>query len=254
MKQYVFDGSWTGLLTAVFECFERRERNVRLVHTDHYQPQMFDESFIVFSEDQKASRVDRGLQKCLKQVMYRKLFCTFLSGLPECYNLLLHLMIRIFSGEEHLMDNYGDEAVLYVTQTAKSVEREKHRMKAFVRFEKTDDGMFFALVEPDFNVLPLIVDFFRNRYADQNWLIYDTKRKYGLYYDQRSVAEVTIGAVSATPHSIATIAYDTDEEQYKTLWREYFRSTNIPARRNMKLHLQHVPRRYWKYLVEKKPE
>ncbi|MEO6759204.1 MAG: DUF4130 domain-containing protein, partial [Saprospiraceae bacterium] len=25
----------------------------------------------------------------------------------------------------------------------------------------------------------------------------------------------------------------------------------IPERRNLKLHLQHVPKRYWKYLTEK---
>ncbi|MGK4566274.1 DUF4130 domain-containing protein [Flavobacterium sp. 3HN19-14] len=42
------------------------------------------------------------------------------------------------------------------------------------------------------------------------------------------------------------------EGLYALLWNDYFKSTNIPARKNMKLHLQHVPKRYWKYLTEKK--
>ena len=44
---------------------------------------------------------------------------------------------------------------------------------------------------------------------------------------------------------------DAFEELYQKLWHSYFQSINIEARKNTKLHLQHVPRRYWKYLTEK---
>ena len=43
------------------------------------------------------------------------------------------------------------------------------------------------------------------------------------------------------------------ENAYQDLWRVYFKSTNIVERRNLKLHYQHVPLRYWKYLSEKQP-
>ncbi|WP_072989097.1 DUF4130 domain-containing protein [Flavobacterium segetis] len=42
------------------------------------------------------------------------------------------------------------------------------------------------------------------------------------------------------------------EIQYQKLWWEYFDHTNIKERKKIKLHLQHVPKRYWKYLMEKK--
>ncbi|MGY0039832.1 DUF4130 domain-containing protein [Pedobacter sp. NJ-S-72] len=41
---------------------------------------------------------------------------------------------------------------------------------------------------------------------------------------------------------------------YAVLWKDYFKSTNIAARKNTKLHIQHVPKRYWKYLTEKQPD
>ncbi|RZL34744.1 MAG: DUF4130 domain-containing protein, partial [Pedobacter sp.] len=41
------------------------------------------------------------------------------------------------------------------------------------------------------------------------------------------------------------------EELYTHLWKDYFKSTNIESRKNTKLHVQHVPKRYWKYLTEK---
>jgi len=42
------------------------------------------------------------------------------------------------------------------------------------------------------------------------------------------------------------------EIEYQKLWSEYFDHTNIKERKNTKLHTQHVPKRYWKYLTEKK--
>ena len=63
-------------------------------------------------------------------------------------------------------------------------------MRQFVRFQKTADGIFFAVMNPLYNVLPLSACFFQNRFADQPWVIYDTGRKYGLYYDLQTVETV----------------------------------------------------------------
>ena len=148
-------------------------------------------------------------------------------------------------------NDYGHPDVLAVQQTSKKVHREKHRMEAFVRFQLTNDGLYYALIQPDYNVLPLIHSHFKNRYADQRWLIYDSRRKYGLYYDLDKVEEVRIDfseSGSETPN-----IYDEEEGLYQELWKQYFDSINIKARKNMKLHIQHVPKRYWKYLVEKQP-
>ena len=41
------------------------------------------------------------------------------------------------------------------------------------------------------------------------------------------------------------------EKKYQTLWQRYFVKTGIPERKNMKLHIQWMPKRYWKYLTEK---
>jgi probable DNA metabolism protein len=161
----------------------------------------------------------------------------------------------IFKTDATVLDNFGDAHVLYFAQTLKKVSRERHRMKAFVRFNKNSDGLFTCMIEPDFNVLPLITDFFKNRYADQSWLIYDLKRKYGMYYNKTTVQEVTLDSQEKSALSTHTqsITLDEKDEHFQRLWQQYFHSTNIPARRNMKLHLQYVPRRYWKYLPEKQP-
>ena len=42
---------------------------------------------------------------------------------------------------------------------------------------------------------------------------------------------------------------DPKEKEFQQLWKTYFKSTNIESRQNLKLHLKHVLKRYWKYLA-----
>ena len=181
----------------------------------------------------------------------RKVYCTYLSDSPENFNSLFHFICYIFMHPEGAENDYGNKYVLELAQIARKVEREKHRMEAFIRFQHTADNVFYCGVDPDFNVLPLIVNHFKNRFADQKWIIYDLKRKYGLFYDLYKVEEIKIDMPSANLKQPATIFLNEKEELYANLWKDYFKSTNIESRKNTKLHVQYVPKRYWKYLTEK---
>lgn len=255
MVDYVFDGSFGGLLTAVFESFERKHPKVRLL-LQGQTPNVFGEIFEIFPTPEKAERVWKGLQKKAGDAGHKNYYKAFLSEDPVVYQHLFDYALYIFNhGEGHSM-NYGNDHVLAISQMAHKVHREKHRMEAFVRFQKSSDGMFFALVAPDYNVLPLIIRHFKNRYADQPWLIYDEKRKYGIHYDLRQVHEVKLDFIPVRDLSPANAAVTMDEKEqlFSMLWKAYFKSTNIVERKNMKLHLQHVPKRYWRYLTEKELE
>ena len=109
--------------------------------------------------------------------------------------------------------DYSDSTVLYIDQLAKKVGQEKNRMETFVRFQLTKDNIYFANIEPDFDVLPLISKHFRDRYTDQKWLIYDVRRKYGIYYDLDYVEMVSLNLKDIQHH------------EYQTLWNDYFKST-----------------------------
>jgi len=149
--------------------------------------------------------------------------------------------------------DFSDDGVLKINQLAHKVGREKHRMEAFVRFQLTKDDVYFANIEPDFDVIPLISKHFRNRYADQQWIIYDVKRKYGIFYDLHTVEIISLDLNDIHTNSIEkSDAFINEEYEYQDLWNNYFKSTTIKSRINTKLHVQHVPKRYWKYLSEKK--
>jgi len=251
---YLFDGTYLGFLSCVFESFERREDTIiPITHEDH-QIDMFKDRRTVVTDNRKALRVQNGLQERIGKAEAMDFYRAFLSEDRKAWRASFFILCQIFTGRKDIRQHYGNDHVLYFSQTLKKVSRERHRMKAFIRFSKSADGLFFALIEPDFNVLPLISDFFRKRYADMPWLIYDVKRKYGLLFDTQQIGEVRLSPeeVPGTASSAIAIAMDERDELFQHLWKQYYTSTNIEARKNMKLHLQHVPRRYWKYLVEKK--
>lgn len=254
MYWLTYDGSFGGLLSCIYTVYERRLHTVRICKIENYQPDAFAQSMHIINESDKAKRVWKGMKKHLTNKGLQWFYYTYLSGLPDMEEMLLAFARIVFKHAENIENNFGHPAVLQLANTAKKVGREKHRMEAFVRFRQTKEGLYYASIEPDFNVLPLILPHFKNRYADQHWLIYDIRRKYGIHYnaDDRSTAEVKIDwSEGIKPCSEPSLIFTPEEGWYQQIWQDYFKSTGIPERKNMRLHIQHVPRRYWKYLTEK---
>ena len=252
MKTVVYDGSFDGFLCAVFDVYEYKLTDVHIVPEHLHQPSIFAQPHIVIVDLQHSQRVWQGLEKKLTKDAMQQIHRSFLSEIDGMDNSLLQYIRYAFSSSVSMEEDFGNAAVLTVFQTAKKVWREKHRMEAFVRFQKTADDLFYSIIEPDFNVLPLIADHFTKRYADQRWMIYDARRKYGLYYDLQTVNQIEIefSEAMAGGKGVSSV-YDGGEEIYQQLWHQYFKSVNIAARKNTKLHIQHMPKRYWKYLPEK---
>jgi len=252
MQTLIYDGSFEGLLCAVFDVYEYKFAEVYICTQEHFKGNIFEKIHHANNDAAHAKRVLRGLEKKLSAEALKQLYFTFLSEVEGIENVLLQYMQYVFSSADAIEKDYSHPAVITVVQTAKKVWREKHRMEAFVRFQKTADDLYYAVIEPDYNVLPLLVAHFQARYADQQWLIYDARRKQGLYYNLKTVEEVTLHFSEQMQQGKAVAAvYDEQENMYQQLWQQYFKSVNIVARKNTKLHIQHMPRRYWRYLTEK---
>lgn len=250
----IYDGSFEGFLSCVFHVYEQKLENVQIVSASKVQPNLFGSEEEVITDAKKSKRVWKGLQKKSSSIGRSRLLYAFLSEQEGIESLLLRYIQYEFESKEFVDSDFGNADVLKVAQMAKSVGREKHRMEAFVRFRLTKDDIYFATVEPDFNVLPLIQKHFKSRYADQKWMIYDLKRHYGMFYDLNKVEFVEMALPDNFDASQTSKEFFADEElDFQTLWNDYFKSTNIESRKNMKLHVRHVPKRYWKYLSEKLP-
>ena len=251
MNYVVYDNTFEGLLTAIFEIYDRKISQPFICNEEFEIQQLFSSKIFVANANEKSERVWKKIVAIVGQEKARSLWKAWLSELPEIENLILNVVKYILSSNEDVFSDFTNPDILKLQQTLKMIGREKHRMEAFVRFELTKDNIYVASIEPDFNVIPLLIKHFESRYADQKWLIYDIKREYGIFYNLEKTEFIDFEPESNS-FEIDKSALGEKEVLYQILWKDYFTSTNIKARKNTKLHIRHVPKRYWKYLTEKK--
>lgn len=255
MKILLYDGTFDGLLSAIFDSYDLKVEVGRFLPEFEYAETLFEQPITCIFDKNKADRVKKGLIKKTSKRAFKTLYHSFLSEEEDIEMRIFKYVKSAMSSLISIEDNFLDDNVLYLNKVNKKIGREVHRMHAFVRFQLTKDDIYYSVIEPDFNVLPLIGDHFEKRYPAQQWLIYDAKRHYGIFYDLKKIDFITFAEENPLQlRQLPTSVLDDAETGYQVAWKHYFDSVNIPERKNMKLHLQHVPRRYWKYLSEKNTE
>lgn len=252
MIYFSFDNTFEGLLTAVFDAFNRKQFPDKLI-TENENIPLFTEVFSVITDTSKSERVLSGLHKKISKSAIHMLFTCFLAENTEVSTRIFNYIRKAFGATKSIELNFADPDVLELSKIYKKVQREAEKMRQFIRFQKTGDDIFFAVFEPIYNVLPISAEFFEDRFADQQWIIYDVKRHYGLYYNLEKTEIVTFENlnVSLADGKLSPELLNEKEADFQQLWKLYFKSAAIKERINPKLQRQHMPRRFWKYLTEK---
>lgn len=212
----------------------------------------------VSTSQQEANRVWNGLKKHLSPSAMQSISMVWLSELPRTDELIFRYICKAFNykpaaggnTQGHSIElNFADPDVLQMAKIWKKVSNERLRVIQFTRFQKAADGTYFALTEPQHNVLSLTLNYFTDRFHDQEWILYDLRRKYGYYYNKTSVQEV---AFKEIPELLPDTLTADGEELYSQLWKTYFKAVCIKERINPRLHRQNLPVRFWKHLTEKR--
>ncbi|MBR1631759.1 MAG: TIGR03915 family putative DNA repair protein [Paludibacteraceae bacterium] len=255
---YRFDRTLDGLLTAVFDAFARREQPVSLIGEQDVLPMFCDAEHHVLTDEQKAARVWADLEKRLPHEAVRMLAVSYLSELQELDDPLFRYVCKVFRqqvGEPSPERNFADPDVLAVTRIAQRVMHERLRMMQFVRFQKTQDDTYLAVIAPDHNVLPIVIDHFADRFRTQRWLLYDARRRYGYYYDFQSCTRITFDtdaplAFDPKNGRLHADVMSADERLLQDMWQTYFKAVCIRERMNPRKQLADMPRRYRRYMTE----
>lgn len=154
MTIFIFDNTFEGLLTSVFEAYSRRTFPDALLPEGEPLPLFHDEAFMVITEEKKAKRVWRGLQKKLSSGALSCLAQCWLAEEAETPILLFRYMRKAIDAPRSIETNFADPDVLEFSRMWKRVDWERLRMLQFIRFQKAADGTFFAAVEPEKTLSP----------------------------------------------------------------------------------------------------
>ena len=199
MTVFLYDHTFEGLLTALFDAYVRKTFPEALLTAGEPLPLFCDEVHTVVTDPEKSERVWKALRKKLSAAGLASVTSCWLSELPEAPMLLMRYLRKVFDSPRNIETHYADPDVLAVWQLGRKVSGERMRVLQFMRFQKTADGTYFGIMEPLYNVLSLTVRHFRDRFADQPWIIYDARRRFGYYYDRTEVSEITFSDPAQQP-------------------------------------------------------
>ncbi len=158
----------------------------------------------------------------------------------ERFGLLYQLLIDLKVRRRHMGDQ-TDPLLRKLQMMAKTVRRDIHKMRAFVRFRRVEqegDDYYIAWFEPEHHIVRINAAFFVRRFAGMQWSILTPQLS--IHWDKDRLHEGPAARKEDAPTK------DVIEDQWKT----YYGSTFNPARLKVKAMLKEMPKKYWHNMPE----
>ncbi len=240
---YLYDGSFEGLLSAIFEAIEKRETPLEIKEDKNIQRALFIEYINITTDFLKSERLFNSICKFISHSAWRNVYYTYLSDRDECGRLCLDYIKSGFYFGKSVDEHLNIDSVIKVLNAVKRVENEAHLYKGFVRFKELKENIYYSEIEPKCNILPIISKHFKERLPNIPWLIHDTKRCLCLVYDGKS-------CYIRETENLPKAEYSEAEEYYQALWKEFYKKIEIKERHNERCRMTHMPKRFWKNITE----
>ena len=251
------DGSWPGYLCTCAEALNAPEPVPRVVGSEAPLG-LFESRMAVARDDGRAAALwDRLTAKAGVPAM-RIVLEAFLSERPDARTNAAVVIRRLRRDGAAALRDLADPVVLSVDKAANKARREAERMTGIARFSELADGSWYAPLEPECDVLPLVADHFAARFAAMRFALHDLRRGRAVLHDPGRPWLLTDGFALNRPEPdggdapgyIDPLMLSSDESRTRDLWRRYFAATAIEGRLNPGLQSAHIPKKYWRLLTE----
>lgn len=239
---FQYDGTLDGLLTAIFDSYLHKPAPSAVVG-GQYQLQLGARVKSIPSDPEKAERVAAGIRKRLGSEAYRQIWSAFLSCDPDKGNVIyryVRLGMRIGPG---IRQRLTDPRVMALDRISGLAPKEARYLLQFIRFARMENGVYYARITPDNDVLTLLMPDFADRYRAMPFFIHDVNRQAAGVYDTKEWYLISTEGFRL-PDTAA------DERAFQQLWKRFYDAVAIRERVNPRLRRQHMPKRFWKNMVE----
>ncbi|ADK16076.1 MULTISPECIES: TIGR03915 family putative DNA repair protein [Clostridium] len=242
MKEYIYDDTFEGLLTAIFYAYSCRE-NCIITKSRDYIPSFLNEILNIPTEYDKFDRVYKSIIKKLNKKVLTNIYYLYLCEISDSSSIALKYLKLCYKYGTNINLAKNNDIIILVDKYTRKVTSEAHNFNGFVRFKEIAPLSFYAPIEPDHNILPLILNHFTKRFSDQNFIIHDLKRELAIIYNKKAAI------ITEFKKEDAKILNSADGK-FEALWKTFYKSVNIEERKNLRLRSRCMPRRYWNHLTE----
>jgi probable DNA metabolism protein len=242
---YIYDGSWSGFFCCVYESVYSREIPFAIYTQENAQPSLWPEKPIA-TDEKTAARVRESIPKKISPRSFELVENVYFSCMKSKEIHMLRFLIKAFSLGPKTVNMLGDPDVAPMLKAERHLLGERHLLLGFIRFSDSG-GALTASITPKNFILPYIADHFIDRYANEDFMIYDKTHKAALIYQNKQKQIVRIEDVEFP-------AVSRNEEYYRSLWKQFYNTVAIKARTNPKCRMTHMPKRYWENMIEMEDE
>ena len=242
MIDYIYDGTFEGLLTCVYHHYYTDQAN-GIFTKDNYQANMLCSYREVETDSEKAEKVYDAIAAKISDYDLRATYKVFLSSAPNKEMIILRYLVFGFRKGRAVSSLHSNSVVNDFQAILKKVSVETERMLQFVRFSVMEGNVLYAEVEPEHDVLELIHTHFCDRFKNDPFIIRDVGR------DKAMIAYQKHWYISVFDDSMVP-ALSGEETEYRRLWKTFFANIAIKERKNARCQRQFMPQRYWKHLTE----
>ncbi len=251
-KRILCEDSIEGIFSGVYYIYEKKyeKRGIELKvegNNQNYELFIIDEFVPVDMEN--AVKVARTVQNKFGQEVYYTLLRTALSKEKDYKAQAIFGTIQYGISNNVATDllNYLKRKEIYqVFQLNRTVANEANKFLQFIRFQELFNGVLYAKIAPENNVLPLLAEHFTDRLKNENFMIYDENRKMALVYNREKHWEIYENIIVEEEQ----LQMAECEENMKKLWKTFYESIAIKERSNLELQRQLLPLKFRKFMTE----
>lgn len=244
MIEFLYDGSFEGLLTTIFYAYQCKDL-CTIKREDKYIPSLINEIKNIPTEEDKFNRVYNSILEKLNNMVLKNIYYLYLSEADFCEDIILKYLKLCYQYGVNINLAKNNDIIISVDKYYRRVSLEAHRFTGFVRFKEIAPLSFYSSIEPVYNILPILINHFTTRFSDQNFIIHDLRREIAIMYDKKNAIITDLnkddGYLFTNLNSDST---------FENLWKTFYNSVNIKERKNNRLRNQHMPKRYWNHLTE----
>lgn len=251
MKTITYDGTFPGFLCAAESTgvFHSNCRPKSFMFADISKPQyeLAGYSAEIASDSGKAREVYRIIRRKAGSLAASIIHCAFMSEQRGREELLMTFIFRSLKHGPEVCNMHGDPDVKTVMEWSNAVCREKHRYMGILRFREAAPGLLRADFRPRYHISPLLSDHFSERMKNEFWMIADMGRNYAVFHCPGEKKTLRLKGAREIEKICPP---DIPDAEYEVLWQKYFRTMEIPERKNSKCQSNFIPKRDRDYMVE----
>lgn len=244
---YRYDGSLDGLLCCIFEAYDRKEEPFAIVAGNAVQLALDAQARDIAADPARAERVQRGILARIGPEAFACVQRAALSADPKAAMIALAYVRLGFAVGPRIDQRLADPEVRAMNTLLRHVGWEAQRYIQFLRFAELEGGVYFAEMEPEHDVLVIVMPHFADRFGQQPFIIHDRTRGLAGVWDMREWAIISSETMRLPPPTA-------DEAEYQALWRMFYNTIAIKQRVNPSLRRQFMPKKFWRYIIEMQPE